>query len=90
MNLLEKMAELERTDPEGVKVLRQMFANARDPQKSAEVRARCLAAVTSVMGDLMMESLREGLVEAEKPAVSGEPVFETRYVRGAKVRVRVS
>ena len=33
MSLLKKLAELERTDPDGVKLLRQLYADASDPSE---------------------------------------------------------
>ena len=90
MSLLKKLAELERTDPDGVKLLRQLYADASDPTKSAETRSACASVVAHVSSELILGSLREGIVENARPDVPAEPVYETRYIRGAKVRVRVS
>ena len=48
MSLLKKLAELERTDPDGVKLLRQLYADASDPTKSAETRSACASALAHV------------------------------------------
>lgn len=90
MSFLKKLAELERTDPDGVKLLRQLYAEANDPSKGAETRAACASVVMRVSNELLLGSLREGIAENARPDTPPEPVYEIRYIRGAKVRVRAS
>jgi hypothetical protein len=90
MNLLQKLAEIERTDPEGMQILRQLAANVHDSSVATDVRIRCLSALSGVLTPMMTETGSHTNATREKQATpSTEPRYETRYVRGAKTKVRI-
>lgn len=82
MSLIDKLRELERTDPEGFALLRQIAASARNTELDPEKRLMCAAVIGEVGSKLIMDDIRSYF----KPP---EPRYETRFVRGAKTRVRV-
>ena len=91
MNILQKLAEIERTDPEGMKILRQLATNVQDSSVAADVRIRCLSALSGVFGPMLTETDSRAKATPENQATpSTEPSYETRYVRGAKIKVRVA
>lgn len=86
-NLVTVMAELKQNEPETFDLLQQLAKNARNGELDPAVRIRCASALGQIGADLIMEGLRRDAADFGKPK---EPVYEYRFVRGARVKVRVN
>jgi len=101
-SILDKLAALKESDPDRYSLLQQLAANARDPNQDARIRLNCAMALGVALTPLMMNSACDDFSEqyatdsatttkqALETLAPTEPVYEYRYVRGAKVKVRVN
>ncbi len=102
MSVISRLLALKESDPEGFSLLQQMARNAKDPNLEPRIRINCAMALGNALGPLMMDGIRDEFSEeyANDPSKTmnqaidtldpKEPVYAYRYVRGAKVKVRVN
>lgn len=84
MSILDKLNSLHPTEKD---LLRQLAENARNATLDPKIRLRCAAVLGQIGTDLIMDDLQEQALKAREPQ---EPKYEYRFIRGARVKVRIN